>query len=207
MDQIWLREIGDLKRVHAPHHIVVVTLFIRAYARVRLVMELVFAGCATEAADLLRGGIESVAQANKIHHNPELVGVWLNKDSSKAAVETYRGVFERDKKANLFLGLEELHHYWAHFSELGHSSVLTVMGRVETHPADANDIGGDFQFFEVDPERLSKALDTIFDAVFQMERALFQCFDTRLDLDVELGKMRKSLRRMRGKIRPENSRY
>jgi len=72
MDQIWLREIGNLKRVFAPSHVIVGTLFIRAYARVRLTLEIAFAGCTTEAADLLRGAIESAAQAHKIHCDPAL---------------------------------------------------------------------------------------------------------------------------------------
>jgi hypothetical protein len=202
MDQVWLREIGNLKRVLAPSHVVVGTLFIRAYARVRLTLEIAFAGCTTEAADLLRGAIESAAQAHKIHRDPELAGVWLEKDRDKLALEAYRNAFERNKKAGLFAELPALHYYWSHFSELAHSTVLPVLGRVELGDENLSDIDGNFQFFEVDPVRLNAALDAIYDAEFQMERVLFNCFSTRLDLDIELVRMRRSLQRMVGRSNP-----
>src|SRR5579864_1865767 len=60
--------------------------------------------------------------------SPALAGVWLEKDRDKFALEAYRNAFERNKKAGLFAELPALHHYWSHFSELAHSTVLPVLG-------------------------------------------------------------------------------
>ena len=130
-----------------------------------------------------------------------MAAVWLKKDSSNTDTESYKDTFEREKRTTLFLNLENLHHYWTHFSELGHSSALTVLSRITQRDAGTSEFGGHFQFFEVDPTRLSAALDAIFDAVVHMEQVLFRCFQTRLDLDTDLGKMRKSLEEMRGRVR------
>lgn len=200
LDQVWLREIEDLNKVVDISHVVVVTLFIRAYARVRLMMELVFAGCTTEAADLLRGAIESVAQANKIYRKPQLLEVWLRKGDDKSSLDAYRKVFERSKKTGLFDGLPSLHHYWSHFSELGHSSVLPVIGRITPREGVLDGAAGDFQFFETNPQSLSAVMNALFDAVRHMEQVLFDCFYQRLNLDVDLVRMRSSLQQMLGQL-------
>jgi hypothetical protein len=200
IDQVWLREIEDLNKVVDISHVVVVTLFIRGYARVRLMMELAFAGCTTEAADLLRGGIESVAQANKIYHEPHLVEVWLKRDQDKSSLDAYRSAFEREKKTGLFAGLPGLHHYWSHFSELGHSSALSVMGRITPREGSPNEVAGDFQFFETNPHSLTAVMNALFDCVRHMEQVLFDCFHERLNLDVRLVRMRISLEKMNGRL-------
>lgn len=200
IDRVWLREIEDLNKVLDISHVVVVTLFIRGYARVRLTMELVFAGCTTEAADLLRGAIESVAQANRIYREPHLVEVWLKRDEDKSSLDAYRNVFERAKKTGLFAGLPGLHHYWTQFSELGHSSALSVMGRITAREGVPNEVAGDFQFFETNPQSLTAVMNALFDAVRQMEQVLFDCFYERLNLDVELVRLRSSLHQMIGQL-------
>ena len=200
IDQVWLREIHDLNKVVDISHVVVVTLFIRGYARVRLMMELAFAGCTTEAADLLRGAIESVAQANLIYHKPQLLEVWLKKGDDKSSLDAYHKVFVHAKKTGLFAGLPALHHYWSGFSELGHSSVLPLMGRITPRESVVDEVAGDFQFFETNPQTLTDVMNTLFDAVRHMEQVLFDCFHQRLNLDVELVRMRSSLQQMIGRL-------
>jgi hypothetical protein len=191
-DRIWLREIEDLKKVLSASHTVVVSLFIRAYSRIRLVPGLAFAGCLTESADMLRGAVESIAQAHRILKDPDLAIVWLQKDRDKDSLRSYKEAFEKDKKVRLFKDVPALEHYWAEFSEWSHSNVKSIRSRIEQDEK-SSEIMANFQFFEVDSARLIPAFDAMLDAIRHMEVIFFDGFKTRLDLDIELVGMRTSL--------------
>jgi hypothetical protein len=192
LDKIFLREIEDLRRVLNASHTVVVSLFIRAYSRIRLVPDLAFAGCLTESAEMLRGAVESVAQAHRILKDPDLAIVWLQKDRDKDALRHYKEAFEKDKKTRLFKDLPAMQYYWAEFSEWAHSNVKSIRSRIE-QGEESGTIMANFQFFEVDSARLVPAFNAMLDAIQHMETIFFDGFRTRLNLDVELLRMRTSL--------------
>jgi len=70
-----------------------------------------------------------------------------------------------------------------------HSSVVSV-GRSFTDISDAEKIRWAFHYFEIDPQRLAIFLFTMLQASSHMEEAFFGCFETRLNLDHGLVKMR-----------------
>lgn len=191
LDRIWLREIEDLRQVRGASHTVVMSLIVRAYARIRLFPDLAFAGCLTESADMLRGAVESVAQAYRILCDPDLAVVWLQKDRNKDSLRRYAEAFEKQKKTRLFKNLPALQHYWTEFSEWAHSNFKSVRSRIY-QTEESGRIMANFEFFEVDSARMIAALDAMVDAIQKMEHVVFEGFRPRLDLDIELVRMRDS---------------
>jgi hypothetical protein len=141
---------------------------------------------------LLRGAVESVAQARRILSEPDLAAVWLQKDRDEDCLHRYREAFERQRTARLFKGLPALQYYWAEFSEWAHSNFRSVRSRIR-QTEQSGQIMANFEFFEVDSARLVPALDAMIDAILEMEQVVFDGFRERLDLDIELVRMRRSL--------------
>ena len=69
----------------APNRAFPVMLYINAHAKLRIAIELAFAGCTPEARSILRDAVEFVAHAHHMLDDPMLQTVWLNKlDDEKA---------------------------------------------------------------------------------------------------------------------------
>jgi hypothetical protein len=66
LGRIWQREFEDLKPPGDPTLLFPLMLFINAHAKIRVSLELAFAGCMAEARSILRDGIEFVAHAHKM---------------------------------------------------------------------------------------------------------------------------------------------
>lgn len=196
LDSILERELRDLRTAVGPNALLPLSLFIFSFHRIRIGFELAFTGFVNESADIMRGAIECGAQAQRISSNPQLAEVWLNKDQGKDQLKAYRDVFERQKKDRLFVGQTELHHYWAQFSEWGtHSSKAALALKLRFKEGEVP--VASFELFEVDHARLSKFLLMLIDATHRLEVLLFISFKLRLDLDVDLGKMRRQFTKMK----------
>jgi hypothetical protein len=126
LDAIWLRGIKDLYVATDPNTMFPLLLYINAHAKIRVAMELAFAGCLAEARSILRDAVEFVAHAHAMVGDPELQKVWLSKNDDKAALEAFKDAFERHKKDGLFKGLDELHKVCLGSAPLTSSPLHTV---------------------------------------------------------------------------------
>ena len=196
LDSIWLRELLDLYSVIDADVPLPLSLFMGAFLRTRVSFELGLSGCIGESADLMRGAIEYGVHGMRILQNPELAEVWLYKDKGKDEYKAYRESFEREKKDRLFKGQDALHHYWTQFSEWGSHSTKSALA-LRMRFDEAEGIKATFQFFETDHARLADFLLTLLDTVHRLELILFDCFRTRLMLDVGLGEMRSRFGRLK----------
>jgi hypothetical protein len=127
LDAIWMREITDLQTAHDPSRMFPLLLYFNAHAKMRVAMELAFAGCMSEARSILRDAIEFVAHAHTMLNDPELQKTWLSKNDGKAALDAFQEGFEAYKKDRVFKGLEELHRTWSELSETGSHANINAM--------------------------------------------------------------------------------
>jgi hypothetical protein len=127
LDTIWMREFTDLQNARDATRMFPLLLYFNAHAKMRIAMELAFSDCMAEARSILRDAIEFVAHAHTMISDPELQKTWLSKNDGNAALEEFRKAFERQKKAGLFKGLDELHKTWGELSETGSHANLNAM--------------------------------------------------------------------------------
>jgi hypothetical protein len=66
---------------------------------------------------------------------------------------------------------------------------------------ESEDFKSTFEFFETDHTRLADFLLMLLDTADRLERILFDCFRTRLALDIELGDMRSRFGHVKRKAR------
>jgi hypothetical protein len=166
------------------------------HAQFRLAWELGFSCCIGEAWNVLRSGIESVVHAHKIHREPQLAEVWSAKDDGPTEAKAYRKSFEENKKDSLFPahhGLDKLHHFWTQFSELGTHTTVSALARRFAEEKTAEDVNWQLNYFEADLERIAIFLFSLLLAAAYMEKAFFDCFETRLKLDPMLVAKRRDL--------------
>jgi len=196
LDEVWMREFGDLQRLREVKHMLPGILFMNGHAQFRIAWELGFSCCIGEAWNVLRSGIESVAHAHKIYREPRLAEVWSAKDDGPKELQAFKYAFERNKKESLFPahhGLDKLHHFWTQFSELGtHTTVSSLARRFEEQQM-AEDVNWQLNYFEADMERIAIFLFSLFLASAHMEKAFHDCFEMRLKLDPTLVAKRREL--------------
>jgi hypothetical protein len=171
-------------------------IFRYAHSRFVVAMELGFSCCIGDAYSVLRGGIEAVAQAHKIHREPHLASVWSEKERGRDETERFKQAFEYNKATSLFpaqYGLAELFTYWKQFSNLGPHSGVSSVGKSFEQVTTGHVVSWAMHYFETNPQRLALYLFALFQASSHMEKAFFSCFKTRLELDTELERMRTSV--------------
>jgi len=193
LDEIWMREFSDLERIREPGQILPLQLFMNSHAQFRVAFELAFSSCMGEAWNIVRSSIESAVQAHKIHREPKLALVWARRDDSPASKKAYKRAFDEYKQEALFParhGLDGLYGYYRNYSEWGTHPTLAAMAlrhSIEKTPADMNIR---HEYLESRPERLAAFLFIMLKACGLIERACFDCFKVRLDLDTQLMRMR-----------------
>src|SRR5260370_11190341 len=126
-DQIWLRELQDLKVASDPNRMFPLLLYFNAHAKIRVSIELELSGCLAEARSILRDAIEFVAHAHHMLGDPALQLKWLSKNDEAKA---FKDPFEKNTKAGLFNGLDELHKVWGDLSEPeSHATINAICDR------------------------------------------------------------------------------
>jgi hypothetical protein len=199
LDEIWLREFGDLKPPGDPRLLFPLILFFNAHAKIRVSIELGFAGCLAEARSILRDAVEFVAHAHRMVTDPQLQRVWISKNEAE---EAYKDAFERHKKEGLFKDLEELHKTFGTLSETGAHATLNAMCDrfVITHQTDGgqewrlNYCGAEPRFWEV-------SLFSMLLTCFTMENTFFEDYKSRLKLDHVLIDMRSKFEKYKERLR------
>ena len=134
--------------------------------------------------------------------DPELQKTWLSKKDGNAALEEFKNAFERQKKAGVFKGLDELHKTWGEFSETGsHANINAIVDRFVELTAD------DYIEFRVnytgpeDHKLWALGLFAMLLTCSTMEQTLFSDYEGRLELDNKLTRMRGEFDKYKEQLR------
>lgn len=202
LDAIWMREFADLQSARDATRMFPLLLYFNSHAKMRIAMELGFSGCMAEARSILRDAIESVAHAHTMINDPELQKTWLSKNDGNAALEEFKSTFERQKKAGVFKGLDELHKTWGELSETGsHANINAMVDRFVQLTADDHI---EFRLNYTGPEDhklWALGLFTMLLTCSTMEQTFFSDYEGRLKLDNELMRMRGEFDRYKEQLR------
>jgi hypothetical protein len=188
LDNIWLREFGDLRPLREANLLFPLILYFNAHAKMRISVELALSGCLAEARSILRDTIEFVAHAHSMIGDPRLQKVWLSKNEEEDA---FRKTFERGKKVGLFKGLDELYAKWGELSEFGsHATLNSICDRFTI--VETRDGGREWRlrYCGVDQGLWATSLFSMLLTCFVMERTFFGDYEDRLKLDNELMRIR-----------------
>ena len=199
LDEIWMHEFEDLHNLREVNQMLPGILFMNGHLQFRIAWELGFSCLIGAAWNILRSGIESVVYAHKMCREPHLVEVWSRKDDGPTEAEAVKNAFERNKKESLFPathGLDKLHRYYSQFSELGTHTTVAAVGKQFENEETGTHVRWHLNYFEADAERLAIFLFALLLASCYMEKAFFDCFETRLKLDPILTKKRHDLGRL-----------
>lgn len=201
-DAVWLRGFKDLYVVTDPNTMFPLLLYINAHAKIRIAMELAFAGCLAEARSILRDAIEFVAHAHSMVGDPELQKKWLSKNDDAAALKAFNKAFGEKKKKGVFKGLDELHEAWRDFSENGsHANILAVVDRF-VQVTDEKHVTFKLNYTGVEDERLWR--ESIFGMLLTCSTMLgtfLSDYDNRLKLDDKLMQMRQECDQFKEQVR------
>jgi hypothetical protein len=118
----------------------------------------------------------------------------MRKDDGRQEQKAYEAAFEANKKESLFPvehGLRELHAYYADYSELGTHSTISALALRHNIQVDDKDVSWRHDYLETRPERIASFLSTMLTACALVEKAFFDCFESRLKLDIDLMRMRE----------------
>jgi hypothetical protein len=204
LDEIWFQEISDFKRIGDLRQPFPLVFLMNAHAQYRSAFELGFSTRLGDAWNVLRTAIESAVHGLKIYREPQFAKVWLEKDDGKQQFEAFKDAFERNKRESLFPashGLDRLHNYYSQFSEWGTHTTLSAMSARFRTEESTTDVQWILDYLETDPSKLAASLFSILDASHAMEKAFFQCFRDRLQLDTDLVKMRSEFERRKLEVR------
>jgi hypothetical protein len=182
LDTCWLAGLADMRRITSADDMLPFSLYIRAHAQTRISADMLFSGCLTEAAELLRTGVESAVHAYRIKEDPPLAAVWRQKDDA-AHKRAYAEAFEKEKKTRLLKDLGDLHHYYSQLSEWSHATVASLALNSEVTESDG-DLNFLHQYFETEPKKLRLFITIALHASAAMENIFFNSFSGRLELDV-----------------------
>ena len=200
LNDIWMRGLSDIEHLRDQMHLLPKLIFVAAHSRFLTAIELGFSCCIGDAYSVLRDGIEAVTHAHKIFKEPTAAKAWSDKHKGKAELAAHDKLFKYNKKKNLFPdehGLRQLHTYYAKFCELATHTSVTSIGKNFEDSSTAGMVRWGFHYFETNPQRLAGFLSALLQVSSHMEEAFFGCFETRLNLDPELVRMRGEFQRIR----------
>jgi hypothetical protein len=202
LDAVWVRGFADLYVARDPNGMFPLMLYINAHAKIRVAMELAFAGCMSEARSILRDAIEFIAHGHAMVSDPELQKKWLSKNDDAAALEAFKDAFERQKKAGVFKGLDELHKTWGDLSETGsHANINAVVDRF-VQVTDDKHVTFKLNYTGVESERLWRTMIfTMLLTCSTMLATFLSDYDGRLKLDDTLMRMRQECDRIKEQLR------
>lgn len=178
LDGLFASELDDIAVISDLNKTLPLMLFAHAHAQFRISIELGFGGSFCESFNIARMAIESAYQACKVIRTPDLNDIWFKKDRGKIEEKAFRTEFDFEKREGYAgLGLEKLHEYWSKFSIWSHTSVSALNQRFTPFAV---------HYFETDTKLKSLNLNELLYAFHKIENALFDAFESRLKLDIQL---------------------
>jgi hypothetical protein len=202
LDAIWLRGFADSYVASDPNGMFPLMLYINAHAKIRIAMELAFAGCMSEARSILRDAVEFIAHGHSMVNDPELQKTWLSKNDDAAALKAFKTAFEHKKRAGVFKGLDELHKMWGDLSETGsHATINAVVDRF-VQVTDDKHVTFRLNYTGVESEKLwAMMIFTMLLTCSVMLGTFLLDYDGRLKLDDVLMRMRGECDRVKEQLR------
>ena len=200
IDSIWMREFNDLQNVRETNRMLPLLLCMNAHAKIRVSIELAFMDSLAEARSILRDGIEFLANAHIMANDSKLQEIWLSKIDGKAALDAFNEAFIHNKKKGVFAGLNELHKAWGDLSETGsHANVTAMAERFEQSKSDGNI---EWRLNYIGPDEMwATTVFTMLVTCSTMEKTLFNDYNSRLNLDGGLRKMRGEVERNKERLK------
>jgi hypothetical protein len=213
LDSIWVRILETSSVNPTVERGLPLILFMNTHAKMRVAIELAFAGCMSEARSILRDAVEFIAHAHRILGDPKLQVLWGDK---LGAPDAWKKEFWDAKKDKLFAGLDELYGRWKYLSDLGaHANMEALVGRLVIRESDTDQIWR-LNYFggETGKEWVLGTFDLLL-VCSAMEKTLFADLEGRLRFDAVLVDQRvrfnlrkEELRRVliaRHNVRPQKS--
>ncbi len=199
LDAIWLTGFGDLQPPGRANQFFPLILFINAHAKMRISIELGLSGCLAEARSILRDAIEFVAHGHTMIHDQQLQNVWISKNDEEQA---FKDAFERNKKAGIFKGLEELHRTWGQLSEMGsHATLNAICDRFKIAKLSDGARAWQLAYCGAEEQIWAPSLFSMLLTCFTMERTFFEDYESRLKLDHILVSMRAQFEQHKERVR------
>jgi hypothetical protein len=194
LNDIWMRESSNLEHLTEQTHLLPKLIFMSAHARFLNAIELGYSCCIGDAYSVLRDAIEAVAHAHRIFKDPAAAVAWTDKNKGEDELKAHDKIFKWDKKKNLFPddvpSLSKLQTYYGHFCDLATHTSVTSVGKNFQDMSEKGKLKWAFHYFETNPQRLAGLLNALLQVSAHMEEVFYGCFETRLNLDPELGRMR-----------------
>jgi len=178
-------------------------LYFNAHAKIRVGIELAFSGCVAEARSIMRDAIEFVAHAHTMMGDADLQKTWLSKGDNDAALNAFKDAYERNKKKGIFEGLEELGESWGQLSEIGsHATINAICERVEIRKSEKH-VDFRLNYCGLDERNWALSLFSLLLTCFTMEKTLYGDYETRLQLDPVLSRMRLEFEQLKERLRED----
>jgi hypothetical protein len=201
LNDVLMREHSNLEHLTDHTQVLPKTIFSAAHARFLTAIELGFSCCIGDAYSILRDGIESVAHAHRLFKDPAAAAAWSAKHQGEAELRAHDKIFKWDKKKNLFPddvpALNHLYTYYAHFCELATHTSVSSIGKDFIDLSTEGTLRWGLAYFETNPQRLAGFLNALLQVSAHMEEVFYGCFEGRLKLDPELGRMRSDFLKVR----------
>lgn len=203
LDHIWSREFGIMETARDFDRMFPLLLYFNAHAKIRVSIELAFSGCMAEARSIMRDAIEFVAHAHTMMGDAELQKIWLSKRDDAAALEAFKDAYERNKKAGVFNGLDELHRSWGQLSETGsHATISAICERFRSVKSDKH-VEFRLNYCGLDEPNWALSLFSLLLSCFTMEQTFHGDCKTRLQFDETLIRMRAEFEQLKEQTREE----
>jgi hypothetical protein len=154
-----------------------------------------------EARSIMRDAIEFVAHAHAMMGDQQLQKTWLSKGDDTAALEAFKDAFERNKKAGIFKGLDELRVSWGQLSEIGsHSTISAICERVVITKSDTHMNFG-LLYSGLEERNWALSLFSLLLTCFTMENTFYGDYKNRLQFDETLVRMREEFTKLKEQLR------
>jgi hypothetical protein len=203
LDQIWLREFEVMQSGRDPDRMFPMMLYFNAHAKVRISIELAFSGCMAEARSIMRDAIEFVAHAHTMMGDAELQKTWLSKGDDAAALQAFKDAYERNKKKGIFKGLDELQQSWGQLSETGsHATIAAICERFAVVHTDKH-VEFRLKYTGLEERTWVLALFSLLLTDFGMEKTFYGDYQSRLQFDETLIRMRAKFEQLKEQLREE----
>jgi hypothetical protein len=193
LDEVWMRGLSDMETNHVPSRALITSFFRSAHGNIRIAFELAFSTAINQAFNIMRTSIDAAVIAHKIHREPKLAAVWLQKDRGPLEKKAYKQAFETHRQKSMFPqehGLADLYKFYCAYSDWGvHPGLPAIAIRNKTETKGNQHILH-FTYLEADPERIPSFVWMILKPSALVEATFFNCFEQRLKLDVDLLRMR-----------------
>ena len=195
IDEIWSRELEAMSEgTRERNEVIPIFLFMAAHGKAQVALDLLFSDFITEALSIMREVIEFVVHGCRLLSRPDLMDVWLNRDTDAASLQRWKEEFWFGKEHRLFEGLPELYGFWKMCSERSsHANIGVLLQRIYEFGPEKGVVA--LNYSGVDSRLQPVVLFGVLQILTNLESRIFERAEPRLPLDTELQQMRAKFRK------------